>query len=426
MTPTDTDSPLDRAERFDIEIEEPDACRRRLRISVDGSHVARVRRSEAKKLAGKVRIQGFRKGKVPPHIVEERYGPAIDERTVNALVNEGFREAAREHSLETVGEPAVEDVRYEPGERLEFTVDVEVMPRIEIGRTGGFRIKRPEVSVSEDDVNELLEEMRAEHAVLEPVDRRPEAGDVVSVQIRPASESDAPEKKTPYRFELEAGYALPDVERAIRELSPGEAGTFDVTYPDDFGDEELAGRTRSLHIELAEVKAKRLPELDDELAREIGDFDTLEELRAMVREDLRRHAEEEADKAVRNRLLDSLLEANDFEVPRALVSRYLDRVLDVPEDADPERVRKARESVAPTLERQIKRDLILERLIEMKEFEAGEEELEARLAQIGERNDLSADEVRKRLAREKRLDDVRREIVVRKAFDFLRGESTVA
>lgn len=424
MAPTSTESG-DAPNRFDFAVETESPTRRHVTITVDPGHVAATRRKEIRKIGKSVRLKGFRKGKVPAQVVEERYAPLVDERTVTALVNEGFREAVRAHELEAIGEPSVGDVRYQPGESLSFTVDVDVMPGIEIARTGGFKVKRPEPEVSEEEVEEILERMRTENAVLEPVDRPPGEGDVVSVRIRPVEAADGESEAKPYRFELGAGYAIPDVEAAILTLAPGGADTFEVTYPADFGNEALAGSTRTLFIELAEVKGKRKPDLDDEFARQVGDFETLDALRDAVRDDLRRHAEEEADRAVREQLLDSLLDANPFEVPRGLVSRYLDRVIDAPEDADPERVEEARRSVRPAVERQIKRDLILDRLIEAKGFEATAEELDARLAEIAERNELSVPEVRSRLAREKRLDTVRRELAVTKAVDFLKQESSV-
>jgi len=414
--------------RFAVEVADEAPCVRRVSITVDGGHVAATRRKEVKKLGKSVRIKGFRKGKVPTRVIEERYGPAIDERTITALVNEGFREAVREHELNTVGEPAVDDVKYEPGESLSFSVDVEVMPEITLERIGGFRLKRPEVTVDETDVDEMLAGMAGDRAVLEPVERVPEEGDVVSVRIRPVdAEAEAEEEQDskPYRFELGAGYAIPDVETAILGLEPGSSGTFDVTYPVDFGNEDLAGATRELEIELFDVKTKRLPDLDDEFAQEVGDFETIEALRDAVREDVRKHREGEADGAVREQLLDAVLDANPFEVPPGLVSGYLDRVLDAPEDADPERLQQARESVRPAVERQIKRDLVIEWLIDDHDAEPTKDEFEERLREIGEQNELSMSEVRQRLAKEKRLDALRRDMAVGKVFDTLLAQSKV-
>ncbi len=425
MTDTDTTPRTPDSGPFEIAVEEDAAWKRKLTITVAPEHVAAARRREGKKLARSVRIKGFRKGKVPPRVIEERFGPAIDERALTALMNEGFQTAVRTQALNTIGEPAVGQVRYDPGESLTFQVEVEIMPEVRLARLGGFRIQRPETVFDEGEVDQLIERMRADHGVLEPVERSPEDGDVVSIRIRPEEDDDDGAERKPYRFELGAGYAIPDVEQAIRSLAPGGSGEFDVTYPDDFGDAELAGTTKRVQVELIDVKAKRLPDLDDDFAREISEFDTLEALREAVAQDLERHREREADEAVRERLIDSLIEANAFEVPPSLVARYLDRVIEAPEDADPEQIESARNTLAPAIERQIKKDLILDRLIESEGLAASDEEVEERVAALAEKSELTPAEVRKRLAREKSLDSLRQRIAVDKAFELLISQSTI-
>lgn len=410
---------------FQVAVEEEEAWKRRLTVTVAPRHVRSTRQREHKKLARRVKIKGFRKGKIPSRVIEERFGPTIDQEVVSSLLQEGFREAILTQELHPIGDPVVGDVQYKAGESLTFQVEVEVMPELKLARVSGFRIERPEVSVGGEEVDEILERMRADHAILEPVDRKGEEGDVVSVLIRQPDEEEDEEDRKPYRFELGAGLAIPDVEDAIRSLEPGSEDTFEVTYPDDFDTPELAGSTRELTIQLLDVKAKRLPELDDDLAREVGDFDSLDALRAAVSEDLVKHREREAEEVVRERLIDSVIEANAFEVPPSLVERYLDRVIEAPDDAPADEVEKARRTLGPAVERQIKRDLILERLIDSEGLAASEEEVEERLQTLGERGGLSSAEVRKRLAREKRLDALRQQIATDKAFDFLASQSTI-
>jgi trigger factor len=410
---------------FQVAVEEEAAWKRRLTVTVEPKHLRASRQREAKKLARRAKIKGFRKGKIPQRVIEERYGATIDQEVLSSVLQEGFREAIRTHELHPIGEPVVGDVQYEAGESLTFQVEVEVMPELQLARVGGFRIERPEVSVGDEEIDEILERMRADEAILEPVDRKAEQGDVVSVLIRQPEEEEEDEDRKPYRFELGAGLAIPDVEDAIRSLEPGHDGTFQVTYPDDFDTPELAGTTRELTIQLLDVKTKRLPELDDDLARAVGDFDSIDALRDAVNEDLVKHREREAEDLVRERLIDSVIEANAFEVPPSLVERYLDRVIEAPEDAPADEVEKARQTLGPAVERQIKRDLILERLIDSEGFAASEADVEERLQALGEPGGLSAGEVRKRLAREKRLDALRQQIATDKAFDFLASQSTI-
>jgi trigger factor len=410
---------------YQVAVEEEAAWKRRLTVTTAPKRIVETRRREQRKLAKTVRIKGFRKGKVPVHVIEERFAHTIDERVLQSLIQEGFQEALRAHELHPIGDPVIGDVQYQAGESLTFQVEVEIMPELSLARVGGFRIERPEVIVSDEDVDELVERLRADNAVLEPVDRQPEDGDVVSVMIRQPEEEEEDEDRKPYRFALGEDLAIPDVEDAIRSLTPGGEGTFGVTYPDEFDPPELAGATRELVIELVDVKTKRLPELDDEFAQGVGDFDSLEALRQAVGEDVEKHREREADEAVRERLIDAVIEANTFEVPPSLVERYLDQIIEAPEDAPTDEVEAARRSLGPAVERQIKRDLILERLIESEGLAVSEAEVEERLEALGEKGGLSAAEVRKRLAREKRLDALRQQLVTDKAFEFLASQSTI-
>ncbi|WP_420633633.1 trigger factor [Candidatus Palauibacter sp.] len=412
------------ADPFDVAIKRENDYLRRLDITVAPPQVAAARRREAAKIRKTTRIKGFRKGKVPIRIVEERYGPLIDERTVDALVNGAFRDAVRRHDLSTIGEPVVSEVDYRPGERLSFRIDVEVMPKVDLARTGGFRVKRRDVDVPDTAIDEVVENFRKEHAVLQPADRQPRSGDVVSVTIREhEGDDDAPAK--PYRFELGAGYAIPDVEEAILTLAPGEEGRFTVSYPEDFGSEELAGTTRSLRIHLDDVRTSQLPELTDEFASEVGNFSTLVEFREAIEEELRLRGEREADEEVGEKLVDAVIEANGFEVPPSLLSHYLDRVIDAPEGTDPEQVEEARRSVTPVVERQVKRDLVLERLIEDQDLDLSSEEFDERLSKLAEARGKSVVEIRRQLARDKQLDPLRRRFAIDKAFKFLIDRSDV-
>ena len=415
---------------FQIALEHENDYLRKLTVTVESIKVASERRRELTKIRKTTRIKGFRKGKVPTHVIEERYGPLIDERTLTALVNAGFRLAVEEHNLATIGEPVVSEVDYKSGERLSFRIDVEVMPQINLARIGDFRIEHPKVEITEEGISEMLEKVRSDRAILDPVERKPKDGDVVSVIIQAASDSEDPLTKTlveekPYRFEIGAGFAIPDVEDAIRTLEPGQDGIFDVSYPEDFGTETLAGTTRSLNIRLDDVRSKRLPEADDDFAREVGDFKTIDELRAAIEEDLIAHKKREADDIVREKLIDSIIDANPFEVPPSLLSHYLERVLDAPDDADADRVEEARQSVTPAVERQIKKDLILEHVIKSEGLKPSSEEFDEHLSEVGEARGLSLVEVRRQLAKDKQLEAVRHRLAVDRAFQFLGDRSEI-
>lgn len=425
MTTTDTSTEQMDTD-LDVTVEETGALTRRLVVTVPPDRVADVREQERQELGSSLDLKGFRPGKVPGKVVEERYGEVVQERTVRSAVEDAYREAVESLGLQPVRRPDVRDVKYEQGGALQFRADVEVMPELELERTGGFRIERPSAEVSDEGVDEVLERLRDDHAVWQPVDRRPGESDQVSVRIWPDDEDgDEGEKPEPYRFELGQGSAIPGVEEAIMTLEPGSKDVFEVEFPADFGDEEIAGESRTLHVELMEVKEKGLPDLDNAFAAQVGDFDDLDELRDAIREDLGRHREEEAEEEVRKKLLDSIIEANPFEVPDAMIDNYLDRVLDAPPEADPEEVQEARRSFRPRAETEIKRQLLMDHLVEAGGYEATEEELEERLRELAEQRETDVRQVRRQLARENQLEGMRQHIAAEKLFERLKKDSRI-
>ncbi|MEE8176075.1 MAG: trigger factor [Gemmatimonadota bacterium] len=436
---------------LDIAVEEREAWRRRLTITVDAARVARARRKERKRLSGKLRLKGFRAGKVPQQVIEQRYGELVDQRTVQHLVEDAYREAVRRHHLEPIGAPEFGEVRYARGENLTFQVDIEIMPTLKLDRLGGFRIRRPEVSASEDDVEAVVQRLREERGVWEAREGSPEEGDLVAVRITrlgeeggaagttgPESGSGVRAPGTPsaeggeaelYRFPLGSGYAIEEVEKAIYTLRPGEGGTFTVRFPEDFGDAALAGKTRQLEIELAEIQHRRLVPLDDDFASEVGDFKTLEALQRQVREDLLRHREEEAEQTVRDAIMDSIIQANSFDVPASLVESYLDRLMGSgPGEGENDEVHQpseARTSVRPIAEQQLKRELVLENVIEHLNIDASDDDVDSFVRGVAERRGADAAELRRRWLREGGPKSLRRRVVVDRAFEHLKGLSTI-
>lgn len=424
MTPDTTDESEHEADGVDVTVQERGAWKRTLTITVDPDRVAETRDQIRQELAGQLNLKGFRKGHVPPKIVEQRYGPVVDERTVQSLVDRAYREAVDTESLDPIGEPEVHDVQYREGASLVFQVDVEIMPTLELERTGGFRVERPDVTVTDDEMDEILDRLRDEHASLKPVDRSPREGDEVSVRIGPADDGSLSDSDQ-YRFELGEGYALPGVEEAIRSMSPGESGTFEVEFPDDSEDADEAGESRHLRIELREVKTKEPPPLDDAFAGRVGDHQDLAGLRNAVREDIHRHKEEEAENQVREQLLEGIIEANPFEVPEAMVEDYLDRVIDAPPEAPEEKVKAARQEFRPRAKRQIKRHLILSRLVEREGMEATDQEVDERIGRMAEEREVEPARMRRQLARQDELEQLRRQVAVEKVFEYLKSRSTV-
>lgn len=415
----------DTEDAIDVAVEEQGAWQRRLTVTVPKSRVERAQERARDDIRKRADLDGFRKGKVPPEIIEQKFGGLIREQAVQSLLSDTFQEALARKEINPLGQPEVSDVGFGPDGALTYKIDVEIVPRIELDRVGGFQVERPEVTVSEEEVDEVLERLREEHATWRPAEKRPATGDLVSVRIAPAEREEPLNSSDEYQFELGEGHALPEIEEAIKELEPGEREVFDIVFPAELREDVQEDEVRRMEIELRGVKEKELAPVDEHLADQAGDFETVEDLRDAIREDVRAHHREEAENAVREQLMDHVLEANPFQVPASMVDDYLDRMIDAPDGADPDEVESTRQQLRPQAERQIKRHLVLERLAEREGFEASDEEVERRIRDMAEAREVDPDQLRRRLARDDRLGSLRRQVAAEKAFEFLKEQSSV-
>jgi len=412
---------------LDVAVEIGDGWSRRLTITVAPERVAKARARERNRLAKSIRLKGFRKGRVPPDVVEQRFGVELDQIVQERLIEEAYREAVDSTEITPAGAASVSNVQYAPGARLTFQADVEIMPTVELSRVGGFRLKRETRPVTDEEVKEILDRVLADFADWREVERLAGAGDQVAVRVAPLAEGEeAPtaEAKS-YRFVLGTGQALPDVEQAITTLLPGESGSFLVEFPGETeGDER---EQRQLFISVDSVEEQVLPELDDELVIRAtsGAQKTTAELEEVIRVDLGKHHEEEAEGRLRGAILEALIEANSFSLPDSLVDRYLDGMLRAPEDADGDELKQARESLAPHAERQIKEEMILDRVIEREGLQPDEEAVVRKIEELADRSRVAPGAVRRRLEKEGQLESLRRNLAVDRAFEYLKSQSEI-
>ncbi len=419
-----------------VTVQEIQPWSRRLTITVPAGRVQRARDAVTSRLAQSVRMPGFRKGKLPPRIVEQRFGPAIDQETLDRTIQEAYREALEAEDLTPITQGKVDNVQYERGSDLVFEVEFEVRPEIELARVSGFTVTRPQMEVGDIEVDAVLEQLREERAVWHPVEGEvhPDYGDEVTVEITARSPEGEPEEPRTYRFALGEGQAIPMVEEAILSLRPGEEGDFTVRFPEDFPDEAQRDEEQHLHIRLNEIRRKAPPEIDDELARSLGDFEDLSALRARVLEDLQRDAEMRAEGEVRGQLLERILEANAIEVPESMIERYLDHITrrsERPEEKDlapeeRERIGRLRENLRPQAEWTIKRLLVVERLAEREGLHATQDEIDARVEELATRHNRSQSEIWLQLEKSGELETLEREITEEKVFGYLKSLNTIA
>jgi trigger factor len=422
-----------------IAVQEPSAWSRRIAITVPAERVQRLRGEVTQQLARNARLPGFRKGKLPNTLIERQFGSSIDKETIDRTVQQAYREALESEGLSPITQGKVEKVEYERGAALSFEVELEVRPEIQLARTGGFSLDRPTMEVGEEDVESVLERLRDERATWEPLEegQKPDFEQRVTVEITALEEGGAPpadaEPRT-YRFVIGEGQAIPAVEEAIMTLAAGEEGDFSVSFPDDFPEEERRGQNQRLHIKVMDASRKILPELTPEFAKEIGDFEDLEALRARILEDLKADSEQRADAEVRRQLVDRITEANPFEVPASMVERYLDEVTGhshegehkhqhTPEEE--ERLARARAGLWPQAEWSIKRLLIIDSVADAEGLRATQDNIDQRVEQLAERHERTPSEVWLQLEKSGQLEVLEREITEDKVFQHLLAQNKV-
>ncbi|HXV87275.1 MAG TPA: trigger factor, partial [Gemmatimonadales bacterium] len=292
-----------------------------------------------------------------------------------------------------------------------------------LARLGGFAVQRRLAPVTEEMVRDQIDQLRKSKAPWLPVPGPAAAGDLVQVTLATVEAGEVKDDKR-YDLVLGEGRAIPDVEARIMELAVGASVEASVRLPDDFPDESKRGQQRSVRITLHEIKRQELPPVDDGFAREMGDFESVADLERAVREDLERGAAAEADADVRRQLLEQIMAANNVVAPRPLVERVLvsyAQAYEIPQD----QLNRFATEFQPIAEGQVKRDLVLDAVVEAHQLRATEAELDARVADLAKRRKADPGQLYTSLQKAGRLKDIERGITEEKVFSFLLQQSIV-
>ena len=395
-----------------------------LKVEVPVEMVDAAEKKAARYYAKRVKLPGFRKGKVPHNVIMKKFPDAIKDSVVRELVEESWKAALDQEELEPIAEPQVKDLKLQSGAPLTFQLSVAVKPELELSRVGGFKLTRKVASVTDAMVEMQLEELQRQRAPWVPLEgENPTKGDLASVTITPIEEGESQESKQ-YQVVLGEGQALPDIEDQIMRMKPDETTDAKVKFPEDFPDESKRGESRTVRIELHEVKRQQLPEVTDEFAREVGDFDSADALRTAVRSDLEADAKREGDAELRRMLISEIEAANEIEAPRPMVQRVMSAFAEayqVPDD----QLEKFAAEFAPVAERQVKRDLIVDHIAEREDLKATEEDLDDRIAEIAKKQNSEPGKVYASLEKAKRLTELERSITDEKVFKYLEEQSTI-
>jgi trigger factor len=302
-----------------------EGCRHSLEISIPASDVDSETERVVASFLKKAKFPGFRPGKVPVSLVRKHYESEIRQQVLENLVPKFFHDEAERENLHVVGTPDIQDVKFEPGEPIRFRAEFEVAPEIELGDYRGLTIHYHEPEVTSEDVDKRLEEVRQQKADYANVDPRPlENGDFAVVALESVSGIPGePIKQDEIMIEIGGAETLPGFTENLRGMSPGEEKEFEVQYPEEYVQQRLGGKTVGFRASVKGIRRKELPELNDEFARDIGDYQNLEELREAVRKALTAEREAEAQREAKDALVDRLVDAHQFAVPEAYVEHQI-------------------------------------------------------------------------------------------------------
>jgi trigger factor len=298
-------------------------CKRSIEVEIPVDQVERARERVTNSIRQRVRLPGFRPGKAPTSLIQSRFESDIRSEVLEILLPESFRSKVQEQGLSVVGTPNVSELKFEPGEPIRFKAEFEVAPEIELGEYRGLPVSYEEPTVTDEEVNERLEQMRDRKAEYVNLDPRPiESGDYVLTQMR-SLEGLAEPVDQEMQMQVGSEETLPEFREIFIGANPGDVREVDVTYPADY-DPKLAGKTVKFELTAKTLRKKELPALDDEFAKDMGDYQTLDELKEAVRKAIFHEKQGAAQSKAKEQLVDRLVEAHQFPVPEAYVDRQIE------------------------------------------------------------------------------------------------------
>ena len=430
MSPTET-----------AETKNKESVKREISVEIPADEVARETEVIIQKYQKVARLPGFRAGHVPASIIKQRFGEEVKSDVVEALVPKYFRREAEKQGLMPVSQPRVTDLHIHDSEPLRFKASFEVMPEIPVEGYKELRADKPEIVVSDEEVEQALENVREQHATFTSVEGRPLAdGDFAQASLdgRP-KDAQAAKDANPVRMdevlvEIGGKNTMPEFTEHLRGASAGEERTFEVNYPQDASDKRLAGKAFSYTVKIHAIKQKSLPELNDEFAKELGEFTTLDAVRKQIRENMEAEKRHTAEHEAKDKLVAELIKRNEFEVPESLVERQIDLRLErglralaaqgmKMEDMKKMDLPRLRVGQREQALQDVKSSLLLERIAELENITVGDDELNQEVEALAKQTKQTPEAVRARLTQDGGLDRIRNRIRSEKALNFLYHQS---
>ena len=384
----------------------------------------------------KFRIDGFRKGKAPRKIIENYYGHDVFwDEALNALLENGYYDAVKDMDIEVIAQPSFDSPEIKKDEPVVISGTVQVFPEVEVKDYKGLEIEKFATVIGDKEVDEELERVQKSQARMEAVeDRKSENGDTVIIDFEGSIDGENFAGGTAENFELKlgSGQFIPGFEEQLEGKEAGEEVDVEVVFPGDYHAEELAGRPALFKCKIHEIKKEVLPEIDDELASDVSEFETLEEYKADLREKLQKSADERDESMMKDRALEALYNANEIEVPEVMIKNEIDNMIyDMNQSLAAQglnlqqylewtgkTIDEMRTEAKPESEKRVRTRVLLKNLIRQEGLEAEAAEIQKLMEEFGQQYGMTADQV-KEMAGSETENYFKEDAQTKKAIDFL-------
>ncbi len=413
------------------------SCRRELELEIPAEEVTKKIENVAKEFARIANVPGFRRGKAPVSLIRRKFADDIKAEVLQSLVPERVEQAVAEQKLTPVSQPQVDKLDFNEGQPLKFRAVFEVLPEFELGNYKGLELEMPALELNDEDVTKTLEDMRERAATFAPVEGRAiQDGDFAQVKLLGTPEGGGdPLQADSVLCHIGAEETMEPFNANLKGANIGDHKNFDVEYPADYPDPKLAGKKYHYAVEVLGMKTKKLPELNDDFAKDVSDATTLEELKKKVREGLEHQRDHKHKELLHEKVLAEIVKLHDFPVPESLVQHQMDVRLErvvrslAAQGVDPRAVnvdwvtlRKRQEDRAKD---DVKAELIVDRIASAESIDVTDEEVTHELEHMASHSGESAEAIRARLTKQGTLDRMKAKLRSDKTLDWLAQNAKV-
>ena len=408
-----------------------------LEVEVNADRVTEALDQAFKKVSKRANVPGFRKGRVPRPIFEAKYGvESLYQEAIDIMLPEAYSQALKETDVNPVDQPEIEVEQIGKGQTFKFKAKVTVKPEVKLGDYKGLEVENQEVEVTEEELNAELVRMQERHAELVIVDEDTAAtGDSVVIDFEGFVEGEAFEggKAERYTLELGSNSFIPGFEEQLVGLGTGDFKDVEVTFPEHYHAENLAGKPAVFKVKVHEIKRKQLPKLDDEFAKDVSEFETLDEYKADLKKQLQDRKERDAESAREAAVVEKAAENAEVEIPHAMIESEIQHMvkdldnrlrmqgmnIDMFLTLSGQTIADLREQMQKEANTRVKNNLVLEQIAKEEKVSITDEELQEELEKMAQSYQRSADEIRTILENNGTIDNLREEAALRKTIKFL-------